>query len=485
MTTVAELNAARKEAGLPLIRFHIRRLRPADIQELRDAFAAMYEISATAIGDRRGYLALARGHGYDQDLCHTDSRVFLTWHRAYIYVFEKALNSALQWKRNNPTLELTLPYWDWTQFDATTDAANGIPRALDDATYVDGSGQTIENPLARAFSLYRQLNQGLSGNDVFTARYPSGLLAAIPELADDVERNLDNPSFMGFSNDLNFGAHGAIHVEVGGIDAQSALPGQTGDMRQVVSAAYDPIFWFHHSMVDKVWFDWQTRNPTAAIPQHVLDTVVYGGMLGSDLIDAQESLRYTYFDGDVESTIEVGGTEHKPDTSPLADDSASDVGSAGPPTPPTPPPPSEIYLGTVRGPFKRAQLDFHRLRPPKQSYEIRAFVNNPTVDHTTPKSDPSYIGRLVLFGHGQCHGARGHCNPTLETRDAYDLRPKHPLRYQKTRYCIDVTRGLRRLLGSQTAVDDVKVYLVTVGPSGTSVPAQSVRYQGVSLSTLV
>ncbi len=78
MTTVAELNYLRKQAGLPLIRFDLRKLRPEDIQDLRAAYAAMYEISDIAIGDSRGYTALARGHGYDQDLCHRDSRLFRT-----------------------------------------------------------------------------------------------------------------------------------------------------------------------------------------------------------------------------------------------------------------------------------------------------------------------------------------------------------------------------------------------------------------------
>ncbi|HEY6177622.1 MAG TPA: tyrosinase family protein, partial [Kofleriaceae bacterium] len=118
MTSIAKLNARRKSAGLPLIRFSIRHLQPEDIQDLRDAFAAMYEISETAVGDSRGFWALARGHGYDQNLCHDDDRVFLTWHRAYLYSFEKALNTALQWKRDDQTLELTLPFWDWTMTEA-------------------------------------------------------------------------------------------------------------------------------------------------------------------------------------------------------------------------------------------------------------------------------------------------------------------------------------------------------------------------------
>ncbi|MES0862728.1 hypothetical protein ABLN87_10255 [Ruegeria sp. SCPT10] len=82
MTTIAKLNFLRKQAGLPMIRFDLIRLREEDIQDLRDAYAAMYEISDIALGDQRGYFALARGHGYDQDLCHDDDRTFLTWRRS-------------------------------------------------------------------------------------------------------------------------------------------------------------------------------------------------------------------------------------------------------------------------------------------------------------------------------------------------------------------------------------------------------------------
>jgi tyrosinase len=465
MTTIAELNFQRKCAGLPLIRFDLLQLRPEDMQDLRDAYAAMYEISDTAIGDNRGYAALARGHGYDQDLCHNDSRIFLTWHRSYIYAFEKALSSALRWTRGNDNLELTLPYWDWTAFGTTTHAANGIPKVLDDATYVNADSDTVDNPLAKAWSLYRTVSQGLTGDEAFTHRYPGQFRGQIPQLRDDVERYLTNPDFMAFSNDFNSGAHGTVHVYVGGTDAGSVLPGNIGDMRAVVSAGYDPIFWLHHSMVDKVWFDWQTLHPGVSIPQHVLDTPVYGGQPGSVQIDAENSLRYIYSPDSVEAAIASSGT----------------VAETGSPTETAAN--KEVSLGTVTGGFARAQLDFLRLRPPLGSFEIRAYVGNPECDASTGYKDPSYAGRLVLFGHGECHGARGHCNPDYAKRDDYDIRPKHPLRFKHTTYCMDITRGLRRYIGRKKSVDGVKLYLVTTDGAGKGVPANAVRYEGCSLRT--
>ena len=33
-----------------------------------------------------------------------------------------------------------------------------------------------------------------------------------------------------------------------------------GSMGQVPTAAFDPIFWSHHSMVDRIWYLWQNRK---------------------------------------------------------------------------------------------------------------------------------------------------------------------------------------------------------------------------------
>lgn len=472
METIAELNYRRKRAGLPLIRFDLIQLQPDDIQDLRDAYAAMYEISETAVGDNRGYAALARGHGYDQNLCHNDSRIFLTWHRSYIYAFEKALNSALQWKRGTDELELTLPYWDWTSFRTSTHAANGIPKVLDDETYTNASGDTVDNPLAKAPSLYRTVSQGLTGDDAYTHRYTTRLRDNIPFLEDDVERYLTNPSFSSFSLDFDRGAHGQVHVDVGGVQLGSPLPGGSGDMRSVVSAAYDPIFWLHHGMVDKVWFDWQILHPGASVPQHVLDTPVFDGRPGRDYIDAETSLRYIYSPDSVEAAIASTGTVPDDDEeTPTAYAGGGDGDEMV----------TEVSLGTVSGGFARAQLDFHRLRPPKDSYEVRAYVDNPKCSVKTGYKDSSYVGRMVLFGHGECHGAPGHCDPSYAKRDEYDIRRKHPLRYEHTDYCMDITRGLRKYIGRKKTAKKVKIYLVTTDGAGNAVPAGAIKYEGCSL----
>jgi hypothetical protein len=49
-----------------------------------------------------------------------------------------------------------------------------------------------------------------------TQLFPVNFRNVIPQLANDVQRLLDNPSFSAFSTDLGSSAHGAVHVRVGG-----------------------------------------------------------------------------------------------------------------------------------------------------------------------------------------------------------------------------------------------------------------------------
>ena len=45
-------------------------------------------------------------------------------------------------------------------------------------------------------------------------------------------------------------------------------------MSAVPVAAYDPIFWSHHSMVDRLWYTWQLGHPGLDPPNDILNTVL-------------------------------------------------------------------------------------------------------------------------------------------------------------------------------------------------------------------
>jgi tyrosinase len=44
-----------------------------------------------------------------------------------------------------------------------------------------------------------------------------------------------------------------------------------GHMGQIAYAAFDPIFWAHHCMIDRLWRLWQLRHPGARPPASILD----------------------------------------------------------------------------------------------------------------------------------------------------------------------------------------------------------------------
>ena len=239
-------------------------------------------------------------------------------------------------------------------------------------------------------------------------------------------------------------------------------------MGRLVSASYDPVFWLHHCMCDKVWADWQALWPNANVPQHVLDSVVYDGRIGRDLIDAENSLRYIYSVDSVEAAIGVVGTA---DTAPSLSLSAAASKVIS------------VDVGAVEAGFVRAELEFHRMRPPKESVELRAYVENPNCSASTGYDGKGYAGRGVFFGHGMCHGAPGHCDPDLAKRDAYDLRSKHPLRYEHTRYRVDVTRGLRKHMGRKKSVKKLNIYLIALDEAGKQLSPESLVFDQCSLRT--
>lgn len=62
-------------------------------------------------------------------------------------------------------------------------------------------------------------------------------------------------------------------------------------------AAYDPVFWAHHSMVDRLWRIWQHNNPSALPTLDVLKTsmtfATEPSLKVSDVLDVAQ-LGYDY-----------------------------------------------------------------------------------------------------------------------------------------------------------------------------------------------
>jgi tyrosinase len=56
---------------------------------------------------------------------------------------------------------------------------------------------------------------------------------------------------------------------------------------------------------------------------------------------------------------------------------------------------------------------------------VRAFLNDPSADASTPVRDnPQYAGYLAIFGHGECYGGPGHCELPPPRARPFDQRTR-------------------------------------------------------------
>lgn len=189
--------------------------------------------------------------------CHmaNQSFFFFAWHRMYIYFFERILRA------KSGRANLTLPYWNYQTNPVLHPA------------YRDNSRG---NPLYDA-TRNAAINAG--------GALPSSILTAFAN-------SLDITSYYTFQSDLNGGPHGSVHTTV------------AGNMAVVTTAAKDPVFWLHHSNIDRLWEEWLGRcggraNPVDSIWLNNSYTFFdeFGSpvtLTGSQVVDIASQLNYRY-----------------------------------------------------------------------------------------------------------------------------------------------------------------------------------------------
>jgi tyrosinase len=222
------VNRTREELGDVQHRKSISKLSADELAAVREAFRAAMEVS-----DSRGYGHFASIHGFpDPGYCEHANQLFLPWHRGYLYFFEQALQDLVP--------GVTLPWWDWTESrdlpGAFTDEqdAGGDPNPLLSAPVVAAGGLRQPDWPERTSRPDERTETWLPGGGLPTADLVADALEGVNY--DDFTFRLEN-------------LHNAVHVWVGG---------EMGDQRY---AGWDPIFWAHHTMVDRLWAIWQVSHP--------------------------------------------------------------------------------------------------------------------------------------------------------------------------------------------------------------------------------
>ena len=96
-----------------------------------------------------------------------------------------------------------------------------------------------------------------------------------------IESVLQASTFEDFSSQLE-DQHNQVHGWVG------------GSMGIVPLAAYDPVFWAHHCMIDRLWYLWQLRNPNGGVGSVPLTQALEGSPLTVAQVLDINKLGYEY-----------------------------------------------------------------------------------------------------------------------------------------------------------------------------------------------
>ncbi|KJZ68354.1 hypothetical protein HIM_12255 [Hirsutella minnesotensis 3608] len=245
----------------------------------------------------------AAGDGRNPGYCAHGEAQFLTWHRPYIVAFEQSLvNNAKEIARQYPTNQraryvqaadiLRTPFWDWA-------ASPRVPKSTVPSTLTINTAhgrRSVKNPLAGFVypqdalnGAFGQFSPKPSRRQVTRCPSPK----SYPQSANSLLRRdnlrelvydafIYSETFEDFSSTAGSGTsieqtHNLVH--------NYAACGQT--MGDLGYAAYDPLFWLHHTNVDRLYALWQAAHPdksrlTTTYRGKARFTTQEGSMIGPD-----------------------------------------------------------------------------------------------------------------------------------------------------------------------------------------------------------
>ncbi|KAI3960554.1 hypothetical protein MKW92_042238 [Papaver armeniacum] len=221
------------------------------------------------------------------------SWMFFPWHRMMIYFHERILGSLI----GDETF--ALPFWNWdspegmfipdmymygSMVDTQRDSSHLPPRVAD--LYYDyherGLG-TVDQISTNLAFMYNQMVSGAKKTELFMGcPYKAG-----------------EKGFCDGPGTIELAPHNALHTWVG-----SNLNPEREDFGAFYSAARDPIFYAHHSNIDRLWNVWNElrgNKPPAIEDPDWLDTTFYFHNEKSQLVRIKirdvvdnSKLRYAY-----------------------------------------------------------------------------------------------------------------------------------------------------------------------------------------------
>jgi len=165
--------------------------------------------------------------------CQHGSWLFVAWHRMYIYYFEQIVRAAVV--ATGGPAEWTLPYW---HYGLNGDYAR-LPAAFREPKKPNGEANPLYVP---------ERSPRINAGERLPARVTSAAIAlARPQFTGTAEFGgapTSTGTMWNGTGRLEQTPHNDVHNLVGGW------------MSDTQTAAQDPIFWLHHSNIDRLWAVW-------------------------------------------------------------------------------------------------------------------------------------------------------------------------------------------------------------------------------------
>ncbi|KAK2880013.1 hypothetical protein FQN49_000648 [Arthroderma sp. PD_2] len=282
----ARQNLATWEFSGPGFDLYIQALRAFQYSDQKDirSHYSIASVHGLPFGPWDGGMQSSRDQGY----CLHDSTLFPLWHRPYLALHEEmiwthAQKIAASYPQNvrakyvEAAKTLRIPYWDW--------ASNPeIPRSMTSPQInvnTPSGVKSIDNPLYQ-YKFDPSAEKGFPAGDKFTSwdhstRFPDGDGNSHNERAQRLMKSngasLRTTVYQLLSSESDYSTfstqalpdrdpynnvetvHGYVHGFVGG----------EGHMTYIPWSAYDPIFWLHHTNVDRLIAIWQALYPDSYV----------------------------------------------------------------------------------------------------------------------------------------------------------------------------------------------------------------------------
>jgi tyrosinase len=175
---------------------------------------AVTEMKKLPAGDGRSWTKQANIH---KDLCPHHTWLFLPWHRCFLYYFEQICREM----SGDPNF--ALPYWNWANTPKVPSTFWGADNALNDNTRVATQASVADSKQIGASTLDKILS--IKSFESFA----SGRSNSIGQLEGT--------------------PHNYIHAGF-----------VRGHMATLGTAGLDPLFWLHHTNLDRLWSVWNSRG---------------------------------------------------------------------------------------------------------------------------------------------------------------------------------------------------------------------------------